>query len=87
MKKNRDLTDERWARIQPWLPLPKKRGRPCTDDRQVLNGILHVLRTGIPWNDLPKRYGDDLTCHRRLAALGSRWQVGTDLAGLLDHAR
>lgn len=66
--RDRDLTDEQWALIQPWLPPPKKRGRPRADDRQVLNGILYVLRTGIPWNDLPERYGDDSTCHRRLAA-------------------
>ena len=65
--KSRDLTDEQWALIQPLLPPPHKRGRPRADDRQVLNGILYVLRTGIPWNDLPERYGDDSTCHRRLA--------------------
>ncbi len=35
------------------------------NDRWVLNGILYVVRTGIPWNDLPQRYGDDSTCHRR----------------------
>jgi len=68
MKRNRDLTDEQWALIQPVLPPPKKRGRPRADDRQVLHGILYVLRTGIPWNDLPGRYGDDSTCHWRLAA-------------------
>lgn len=68
MKKNRDLTYEQWKLIQPLLPPPKKRGRPRADDHQVLNGILYVLRTGIPWNDLPDRYGDDSTCHRRLAA-------------------
>ena len=65
--KNRDLTDEQWALIQPLLPPPHKRGRPRADDRQVLNGILYVLRTGISWNDLPERYGDDSACHRRLA--------------------
>jgi transposase len=61
MKKNRDLIDEQWALIRPLLPPLQKRGRPRAADRQVLNGILYVLRTGIPWNDLPERYGDDST--------------------------
>lgn len=62
-----DLTDEQWQLIQPLLPPRKKRGRPRVDDRQVLNGILYVLRTGIPWNDLPQRYSGDSTCHWHLA--------------------
>jgi len=69
--RNRDLTDQQWALLQPLLPPPKRRGRPRAEDRRTLNGILYVLRTGIPWNDLPERYGDDSTCWRRLAA----WEV------------
>lgn len=65
---NRDLTDKQGALLQPLLPPPKRRGRPRAADRPVLNGILYVLRTAIPWNDLPERYGDDSTCWRRLAA-------------------
>jgi len=61
MKKHRELSDEPWEFIEPLLPPPH--GRPRADDRQVLNGILYVLRTGIPWNDLPERYGDDSTGH------------------------
>ena len=67
---NRDLTDAQWMLIQPLLPPPKRRGRPREDDRRTLSAILFVLRTGIPWNALPERYGDDSTAHRRLAA----WQ-------------
>jgi transposase len=66
--RNRDLTDQQWALLQPLLPPPKRRGRPRAEDRRTLNGILYVLRTGIPWNDLPQRYGDDSTGWRRLAA-------------------
>ena len=38
------------------------------DDRSALNGILFVLQTGIPWEDLPKElgYGCGMTCWRRL---------------------
>lgn len=41
------------------------RGRPWRDPRDVLNGILWVLRTGAPWGDLPPRYPSYQTCHRR----------------------
>lgn len=69
--RNGELTDAQWALIQPLLPPPKHRGRPRADDRLTLHAILHVLRTGIPWNALPERYGDDSTAHRRLTA----WQA------------
>ena len=65
----RDLTDEQWALIGPFLPtLPRRRdgrGRPWRQNRAVLNGILWVLRTGAPWADLPDRYPSYQTCHRR----------------------
>ena len=41
------------------------RGRPWRDSRDVLNGILWILRTGAPWKDLPDRYPPYQTCHRR----------------------
>ena len=64
-----DLTDEQWAVLQPLLPVPPRRpdgrGRPWRDARQVLNGILWILRTGAQWQDLPERYPPYQTCHRR----------------------
>jgi transposase len=64
-----DLTDEQWGLLEPLLPaLPRRRdgrGRPWKDSRVVLNGILWVLRTGAPWQDLPPRYGAYQTVHRR----------------------
>ena len=41
------------------------RGRPWSDRRKVLNGVLWILRTGAPWQDLPPRYGPYQTAHRR----------------------
>ena len=65
----RDLTDEQWTFIGPFLPkLPRRpdgRGRPWRENRSVLNGILWILRTGAPWADLPDRYPSYQTCHRR----------------------
>ena len=67
------LPDELWQRIQPLLPLPKPRrfrypGRKRIDDRKALTGILFVLKTGIPWEDLPQEMGCGcgMTCWRRL---------------------
>jgi putative transposase len=49
-----DLTDEQWELIRPLLPKAKPGGRPRSVDlREVLNGILYVVRGGIPWRMLP----------------------------------
>ena len=64
-----ELTNEQWRRLEPVILalMPKKdpRGRPARDLREVLNGILWILRTGAPWKDLPQRYPPYQTCHRR----------------------
>jgi transposase len=68
------LDDELWNEIAPLLPAPKPRrvrfpGRRPLDNRQVLTGILFVLRSGIPWELLPQEMGcgSGMTCGRRLA--------------------
>lgn len=67
-----DLTDDQWSLLHPLLPTPVPRpdgkGRPRQDDRGILNGILWILRTGAPWQDLPGRYPSRATCHRRFQA-------------------
>lgn len=65
------VPDELWQIIEPLLPPepPKpKGGRPRIPDRQCLAGILFVLRTGLPWEDLPQELGcgSGMTCWRRL---------------------
>ncbi len=64
-----ELTNEQWKRIEPIIvsstPSKDPRGRPARDPREVLNGILWILRTGAPWKDLPQRYPPYQTCHRR----------------------
>jgi transposase len=63
------LTDAQWAKIQPLLPKRPKRprgGRPRADDRQVLEGILWMLRSGARWQDLPEVFPSPSTCWRRL---------------------
>ena len=64
------LPDELWGRIVPVLPVrePRVTGRPRVADRAALTGILFVLKTGIPWEDLPQEMGcgSGMTCWRRL---------------------
>ena len=65
------INNELWKALQPLLPTVEpspKGGRPRVEDRAALNGILFVLQTGIPWEDLPQElgFGSGMTCWRRL---------------------
>jgi transposase len=67
------IDDDLWAILEPLLPMPKPRrkrypGRKPVEPRNCLTGILFVLRTGIPWEDLPLEMGcgSGMTCWRRL---------------------
>lgn len=65
------LSDELWQLVEPLLPVPKrspKGGRPPVGNRQALTGILFVLKTGIPWGELPQGMGCGcgMTCWCRL---------------------
>jgi transposase len=62
------LSDEQWARIQPLLPTDV-RGKKRVDDRRVISGIMHVLKTGCRWCDLPPEYGPHTTIYNRFV----RW--------------
>jgi transposase len=66
-----DITNEQWEHLKGLLPKSKPtRGRPSQDHRQILNGILWVLRTGAPWRDMPERYGKWTTIYSRF----QRWR-------------
>ena len=77
------VSDALWERIEPLIPKrpspTKKGGRPPVEDRAALTGILFVLKTGIPWEDLPQEMGcgSGMTCWRRLRD----WQA----AGVWDQ--
>ena len=62
------LSDEQWARIYPLLPTDV-RGKKRVDDRRVISGIMHVLKTGCRWCDLPPEYGPHTTVYNRFV----RW--------------
>lgn len=68
-----DLSEAQWEILQPVFVEPRRadgKGRPWKEARAVLNGVLWILRTGAPWQDLPSRYPPYQTCHRRF----QQWQ-------------
>jgi len=67
------LSNELWEELAALLPPPKPRrysfpGRKPIDNRKVFTGILFVLKSGIPWEALPREMGcgSGMTCWRRL---------------------
>jgi len=62
------LSDEAWAVIEPHLPHGRP-GKPRVDDRRVISGILHVLKVGCRWRDVPAEYGPATTVYNRY----NRW--------------
>ena len=64
--------DELWNIIKPILAEldpPAKTGRPRSGEREALDGIIHQMRSGAQWNQLPEEFGDDSTVHRTM----QRW--------------
>ena len=62
------LSDDQWRRIEPYLPTDI-RGKNRVDDRRVISGILHVLKSGCRWCDCPPEYGPPTTIYNRFV----RW--------------
>ena len=62
------LTDAQFAKIAPHLPT-NTRGNPRVDDRRVISGIIHVLKSGGRWVDAPDVYGPRKTLYNRFV----RW--------------
>jgi transposase len=64
------LNDKQWAKLEPLLPA-YVRGKRRVDDRRVISGIIHVLKSGCRWADCPKDYGPRKTIYNRFV----RWAV------------
>ena len=70
MAKRYEVTPRQWERIKDWRPgKASDRGRTAVDNRQFVNGVLWVLRSGARWCDLPERYGKWKSVHKRF----TRW--------------
>lgn len=81
----RQLTDAQWERIAPLLPVhppSPKGGRPRADDRECLEGILWLLRSGARWQDIPVDLPSGSTCWRRLQEWSSE-EVLEDIQAVL----
>ena len=73
------LDDEAWAAIEPHLP-KNQPGARRVDDRRVISGILHVLKTGCRWQDCPAEYGPSTTIYNRF----NRWSGRQLWSRILD---
>jgi len=66
MRRRHELTDEQWVRIKGQLPgKASDPGRTAADNRLFVNAVLYVLKTGIPWEDLPERFGKPNSAWKR----------------------
>ncbi|MFJ9714162.1 IS5 family transposase [Streptomyces sp. NPDC101234] len=88
-----DLTDAEWERLRPFLPVSNGRCGRWRDHRQVIDGILHRVRTGVHWRDLPERFGPWKTVYERhrLWSADGTWerllqqvQAAADATGEID---
>jgi transposase len=71
------LSDAEWSRIEPLMPRGR-RGSHRVDDRRIISGIVHMLRSGARWRDCPSDYGPYTTVYNRF----NRWSrqgVWTDI--------
>jgi len=76
------LTDEQWAVLEPFMPINQP-GARRVDDRRVISGIIHMLKTGARWRDCPGEYGPHTTVYNRYNRWSRRgfWRAMlTDLA-------
>ena len=75
------LTDKQWALIEPVLPgRTGDPGRSGNNNRMSLEGMIWVTRTGAPWRDLPKEFGNWNTVHRRFR----RWVLSGVFQRIFD---
>jgi transposase len=65
------LSDEQWRQIEPRLP-QDVRGKARVDDRRVISGIVHVIKSGCRWCDCPPEYGPPTTIYNRFVRWAER---------------
>ena len=76
-----DISDKVWSILEHHLPGRKgSRGCNARDNRQFINAVFWILRTGAPWRDLPPDYGDWKNTHRRFC----RWRDRGEWEKLLE---
>ena len=71
------LTDEQWVRLQAVLPQRRQGPRSKNGDRNFIDAVLYRARTGVPWRDLPERFGPWKSVYNRFAnwAQCGHWEL------------
>ena len=79
------ITDADWDRIKPLLPGQRgQHGGVAKDNRLFIDAVLYVARTGIPWEDLPPRFGNWNSQWRRFDRWAEKGRWDPILAALRD---
>lgn len=82
MTRRYGLRDDQWERIKDWLPGRKETvGVSAKDNRLFVEAVLYRYRTGIPWRDLPERFGHFCKVHTRFR----RWAKSGVWLGMFQH--
>lgn len=76
------ISDEQWELIADLFPSPARTGRPPTDRRQVVDGILWIMRAGAPWRDLPE---EDFGPWETVYGLFNAWNADGKLDEILHR--
>ena len=80
-----EISDTDWDRVRHLLPgQPGQHGGVAEDNRRFLNAVLYVAKTGIPWRDLPERYGNWNSQWRRFDRWAAKGRWDPLLAALRD---
>ena len=75
------LRDDQWIRIKDFLPGRGGHvGGTAADNRLFVDAVIYRTRTGIPWRDLPERYGEWKATHKRFPEMVRKW-------GFCSHSR
>jgi transposase len=80
------LNDDQWSRIEPYLPTDV-RGKERVDDRRVISGIIHVIKSGCRWCDCPPEYGPPTTIYNRFVRWAERGVWERLFRGLAERSR
>ena len=82
MVRRYSLRDDQWARICDFLPGREGHvGVTAVDNRLFVEAVIYRFRAGIPWRDLPERFGDWNNTHRRFG----RWSKSGVFERIFKH--
>lgn len=66
------LTDEQWVRLRPLLPIRAEGRKAAKGDRLFVDAVIYRAKTGVPWRDLPERFGNWKSVYNRFRNWGEK---------------